>query len=107
MEQRRFKRIRVNLKAEHISVNVRHAAYVENLSEEGLFIQTVPGEGLAHFTSGKKVELEVQLLSDKTIRLNCEVRWVYENPPDGSSCCVGMKIIDPPLVYMEFIKTLK
>ncbi len=106
MEKRLSKRLRVKLNARCVSIDVCHATYVENVSEEGVFIQTAPADTKIDFTSGMPVELQIQLHSGETITLNCEIRWAYQNPPDGMSSSVGMKIIDPPSQYKEFLKTL-
>ena len=106
MGKRRSKRIRVNLKAKCISVDVNQAVFVENVSEEGVLIQTAPVNTKVDFISGIPVELQIQLPSGETLNLNCEIRWAYKNPPDGLTSSVGMQIIDPPSKYKEFVKNL-
>jgi hypothetical protein len=54
--------------------------------------------------------LKFQIPSGETLNLNCEVIWLYtkKTPPPGfKQNNIGMEIIDPPLKYKEFFKTLQ
>jgi hypothetical protein len=106
MEKRRSKRKIVRLKAERISGDKNHAVFIENLSEEGIYMITAPAKTSMDFIPGTALELKFQLRSGETLNLRCKVIWSHKNPPDGLTNSVGMEIIDPPLKYKEFIKTL-
>lgn len=106
MERRRSKRILVSLKAELISGDVSYAGIIENLSEEGIYMRTLPTKAATDFTPETKHELKFQLPSGETINLHCKVKWSYKTPPHGLTNSVGMEIIDPPPEYKEFLKTL-
>jgi hypothetical protein len=108
MEKRRSKRKIVRLKAERISGNKNHAVFIENLSEEGIYMITAPAKTSMDFTPGTKLELKFQFPSGDTLNLRCKVIWSYKKtPPDGLTNSVGMEIIAPPLKYKEFVKTLQ
>ncbi|MBI5049838.1 MAG: PilZ domain-containing protein [Nitrospirae bacterium] len=107
MEKRRFERKKVYLKAERISGDENRAVFIENISEHGIQIITVPAESIIEFFPGTPIDLKFELSSGDTINLNCAVRWSYHNsPPDDITTTIGMEIIDPPLRYREFVKNL-
>jgi hypothetical protein len=107
MGKRRSERKIVRLKAERISGDENHAVFIENLSEEGIYMITAPAKTSMDFTPGTKLELKFQLPSGETLNLRCKVIWSCKTPPDGLTNSVGMEIIAPPLKYKEFIKTLQ
>ncbi len=108
MERRHFERKTVHLKAERISGNKSRAVFIENISEDGIYIITVPAEAGTDFTPGASLDLKFQLHSGETVNLQCTVIWSYQNAlPDGlTTNSVGIEIIDPPSRYKEFVKNL-
>lgn len=107
MERRRYKRKVVRSKAERISGNKNQAVFIENISENGIYMITAPAESTPDYIPGTTIKLRFQLSTGETIDLNCKVIWSYkETPPDGLTSSVGMEIIDPPLKYIEFVSTL-
>ncbi len=106
MEKRRTKRITYRLKAERISGNIKSAVFIENLSENGIYMITTSAKTKINFTPDTPVELKLKLSSGETINLHCRVIWSHKIPPDHLANSVGMEIIDPPLKYKKFLKTL-
>ncbi len=106
MERRHSKRIIVNLKAELISGSVSYAGFIGNLSEDGIYLITDPTKTPVDFTPGTPLEVKFEPLTGETLCLNCMVKWSYKTPPHGLANSIGLEIIDTPLKYKEFLKTL-
>ncbi len=107
MEKRRFKRIIVSLKAELISDGTSYTGFIENLSENGLFVTTTPTKTAIVFTPETRCEIKFQLPSGETLNLPCKITWAYRTPPHGITNSIGLEIIDPHPKYREFLKTLQ
>ncbi|GBE01519.1 PilZ domain protein [bacterium BMS3Bbin06] len=108
MERRGSGRTTVSLRAERISGNTKRAVLIENISETGIHMITAPAKTAAKFKTGMEINLKFRLSSGETLNLRCKVRWAYaETPPDGLTDSVGLQIIDPPLRYREFVRTMR
>lgn len=107
MERRRSKRKIVRLRAERISGNKNHAVFIENLSEDGIYLITAPAKTAIDFPPETMLKVKLQLPSGGTLNLHCKVIWLHKTPPDGLTNSIGLEIIAPPLKYKEFIKTLR
>ena len=105
MEKRRSKRIIVSLKAELISDGTSYTGFIENLSENGLFITTAPTKTAIIFTPEAPCEIKFQLPSGETLNLPCKIIWAYRTPPHGITNSIGLEIIDQHQKYIEFLKT--
>ena len=107
MEKRRFRRIRVNLKAERISGNEKYAVFIENISESGIYILTTTSNDNKKYAAGTEIELRLKLSTGETIHLRGITKWVYSKmPPDGLTDSIGLEIIDPPQEYISFVRAL-
>jgi hypothetical protein len=107
MERRRYERKIVKLNAERISGNERYAVFIENISENGIYMITAPSGVIMNYVPGTELDIKFQLSSGEILNLHCRVIWSYKRPPpDGSTDNIGMEIIDPPLRYKEFVRTL-
>jgi hypothetical protein len=107
MEKRRSQRLKVNLKAERISGDETHGIFIENISENGIHIITAHMKENTKYFPGREVDLKLFLSSGGVLRLRCKVKWSCpEVPPENLTDSIGLEIIDPPLKYIEFIKTL-
>lgn len=107
MDARQHKRIIVNFPAELICKDKRYASTIENLSENGVYAVTAPQGGCSGFTPDTILELKFQSPSGEKYALNCRIIWSYQTPPHGFTSSVGMEIINPPLSYQEFLRTLE
>ena len=107
MEKRRSVRISAAFRAGFISGDASYDVNIENLSEHGINIRTAPTRNAIDFTPGTPYELKFQLPSGETLCLHCGVKWFHmKTSPDGLTYSIGIEIIDPPLKYREFLKTL-
>lgn len=106
MERRRSRRLSVNLKAERLSCIKDCSVFIENLSESGIQMITSPSKNQNLFVPGAPVELKLKTSDGSTIKLNCNVKWYYDNSEEDMTNSVGLEIIDPPFEYKEFIHKL-
>ncbi len=108
MERRRSKRIILSLEAKLISGDISYDGLIGNISEDGIFMRTMPTKAsIDSFTPGTNFELKFQLPSEGKLSLHCRVIWSHKTPPHGLTYSMGMEIIDPPPEYKEFLKTLQ
>ena len=107
MDARRYKRIIVNIQAELICGDTRFTSFIENLSEEGMYVIAAPTKSSFDFIPGTPGELRFKFPSGEKMHLHCKVRWSYNTPPHGLTTSIGLEITDPPLAYKEFLKTFQ
>ncbi len=106
MERRRFERKTISLRAERISGNENHAVFIENISENGIYLVTASSNSTEDFTPQTTIDLKLTLTSGESLNLLCRVIWSYRMPPEGLTSSIGMEVIDPPLEYKEFVRNL-
>jgi hypothetical protein len=107
MEKRIANRKAFNIEADIVSGDVKCHGFIENVSEGGMeYLLTSEIISSENFTPDKRIKLIFRLPSGEELKLDCEVRWFLRVSPDQNRQSLGMKIIDPPLEYKEFIKTL-
>jgi hypothetical protein len=107
MEKRIANRKVCNLEADIISGGIKCQGFIENVSEGGVeYLMTSEIISSENFTPDKRIELNFRTPSGEELKLDCEVRWFLKVSPDHNRQSLGIKIIDPPLEYKEFIKTL-
>ncbi len=108
MERRRSKRIILSLEAELISGDTSYDGLIGNISEDGIYMRTMPTKtSIDTFTPGTNFELKFQLPSEEKLSLHCIVKWSHKTPPHGLTYSMGMEIIDPPPEYKKFLETLQ
>lgn len=105
MEQRRFKRIPLILDAKIFSHNGSYEGYTENASIEGFryLISSLVSKS-ADLVIGNKIELAFKLPEGDALNLTCEIVWVSESSAASERIALGLKIIDPPQKYREFLE---
>lgn len=106
MEKRRARRRTIHLNAESISGDENFSVFIENLSEEGIYLTTAPAHAIEPFTPETIITLKIKLSSRGLLSLKCRVQWSLKTRPPGSTYRVGMAVIDPPQEYIEFIQSL-
>ncbi len=107
IERRLSKRISAYINANVFSGGKTYDGSIENVSEEGVeYLMTSLIEAPKNFTPEKIIVLNFQIPSGETLNLYCEVKWFLRTPPFNKKLTLGMKIIDPPPTYKEFVKTL-
>jgi hypothetical protein len=107
MRERSSRRMDVHIKAEIALNGKTYAGYVKNVSEKGLgyFIaSSLPDPGM--LAPLNTVEMRFQAPSGQTYDLRCKIIWFSKTLPHGNTLILGMKIIDPPETYKEWIKKL-
>jgi len=105
MERRRAKRLTVNLKAERLSCTKNCSVFIENLSESGISMITSSSKANL-YVPGSEINIKLKLSNGNTIKLICNVKWAYDNSSEDMTNSVGLEIVNPPVEYREFIKTL-
>lgn len=106
MDARRTKRKIVSIRAELIIGDRSWASFIENLSEEGIFVTTSAAESSAKIAPQISATLRFPLPAGKKAELSCRIIWTLKLPPYGLTQSVGMEIIDPPASYKEYLKSL-
>jgi len=107
MERRRAKRISVNLKAQRISGDEKHAVFIEDISESGIHIITAPSVASKKYIPGMDIIVRLYISAKDKITLHCKTRWAYHKmPPEKDVDSIGLEIIQPPAEYIKFIRTL-
>ncbi len=94
MEKRRCIREPVSLKVKLVSDGKDYPAFIKNLSKYGVQITAASKEKISSFIPENTVNLIYKPFLDKTIYLNCEVRWVQvdETSSPALTYSMGMEI---------------
>ena len=112
-QEQRFKRYNVNLMSIVSSDSMNYAGFIQNASEEGLAYASHSFTPTINELSPKKIiELLLKMPSGETLKLDCEIKWSAEHSTWSSLrnytlFKMGMKIIDPPSEYSQYVKTLQ
>jgi hypothetical protein len=112
------KRFIVNLNAKFMINDMSVTGNLENLSETGAYVKIKNSNIDVGFTSGTKLKIEFCLPSEEKLILNCELIWLFNSSdidlqksigvePLQPYVSIGMKIINPSVIYREFLKTLE
>ncbi len=96
MEKRQSKRIVIGFKVQITSGEKTCEGMIEDLSEVGVGVITVPAGNELHFSPGEMVDLKFQPHPDETLNCQCKIKWLSKDPSHGLTTRVGMEIIDPP-----------
>ncbi len=107
MQRRRSERIPLNLPAKILLGGKPYEGTIVNVSEDGIgSAVTSVIEAPAEFIPVNNIHLHFQDPSGKTIDLDCELAWFSRSDSDSQKITIGMRIVNPPLMYKVFIKTL-
>ncbi len=89
-------------------IDKNYLGSIKNVSEGGIMCSiNILTSTIKEFTPGKIINLIFFIsTSCETHNLNCAIIWSSEHSP-RSLFKMGMKIIDPPLKYREYVKTLQ
>jgi hypothetical protein len=105
-EKRRFTRFIVHWRSVIISQGRSHSGSIHNVSEEGLaYMISAFSQAIKDFTPETIIKLLFSIPTGETLNLSCQIIWTSECT-DDSKFCIGMKIINPPARYIEYVKTL-
>ena len=94
MEKRRYIRKPITLKVKLISDGENYPAFINNFSRHGVQITAASKKKISSFIPKNTVNLIYKPFLDKTIYLNCEVRWVQvdESSSPALTYSMGMEI---------------
>lgn len=107
MERRQHKRIYVDLEAKIISDEKPYYGSIENVSESGIrYLIKSSIHDKDKFTGIEVLELYFRTESDAEMQLKCETIWTKIGLFSGEKISLGLKIIDPPAEYIDWIKSL-
>ena len=105
-QEQRFKRYNVNLVSIVSSDATSYAGFIKNASEEGLAYETYSYASTLNKLSRKKtINLMMKMPSGEMLKMKCSIKWLSKHST-WSLFKMGMKIIDPPMKYREYVKTL-
>jgi hypothetical protein len=114
--KKRSERFSVNLNSVITSGFRNYLGFIENVSEEGLAYIRVERDTfnltLKEFTPEKIINIILVVADGETLNLNCQIKWSsllsspWPLPQDYPTLGLGMKIIDPPKKYREYLETL-
>ena len=106
-QKQRFKRYNIKLLSIVSSDAANYTGFIKNASEEGLAYETYSfASTLKKLSTKKTVNIMLKMPSGEILNLNCAIKWSSEHSP-WSLFKMGMKIIDPPLKYRKYVKTLQ
>jgi hypothetical protein len=106
MERRKFDRKKYRFRGYFISGNTKYLGFIENFSEEGIFITTAPTTNPINISSHATHEVQFQLPSGEILTIPGKVeRFQTENSSYGLIYKISMKIINPPIKYKQILKT--
>ncbi len=94
MEKRRSIREPASLKVKLISDGISYPVFIRNFSRHGVHITAASKKKITSFIPENTINLIYKPFLDKTIYLNCEVRWVQvdETSSPGLTYSMGMEI---------------
>jgi len=107
MQRRRSERIPLNLPTKILLGGKPYDGTLINVSEDGVGSSvTSVVEAHEEFVPVNNIQLYFQDPSGKAIDLVCELAWFSRSEEDSQKITIGMRILNPPLMYKVFIKTL-
>lgn len=106
-ERRRQKRFRLLLKASLQIGGITYPGFIEDVSIEGMhYYASSFLNATGDFRPAKKLNLTFQAPSGITMELSCELIWFTRPTPADSDLSIGIKILDPPKIFREFVEAL-
>jgi hypothetical protein len=86
----------------------KYTGFIKNISEGGIeYFVTTSVHISKKFSPQKNMGLHFQTESGESIHLRCEIRWFLRPLHHKDILTIGVKVIDPPIEYKGFLKTLK
>jgi hypothetical protein len=105
-ERRKYRRIIVSIVGNLYCDDKRYLCFIDNISEEGLHLRISPSKVKVILPPKKYIKLEFKVASGEKLELVCMKKWSYRTPPHGIIKCTGLKIINSPSGYKDFLNTL-
>ncbi len=95
LEKRQNKRISIGFKVDFVLAGNKYTGEVENLSEDGACILTLPADIPLEPEPESELDVVFHVFSEETLQFRCRVKWVRKNPSHGLTKKLGLEIIDP------------
>jgi hypothetical protein len=99
-------RVLKELDAELLLNRSRNQAVIENFSQTGMKVRTVPLDRDIRLSPDEKINLEFEIPSGEVLNLHCRIIWTSKIAPDSSIHDIGLEIVESSPVYEEFYKSL-
>lgn len=96
----------VTFRARLILGDKSYPGYIENLTEDDMYLLASPFIPLTQSAPGSAFMLEFSSPSGEMLNLNCRLKWSYRTPPHGLTKSLGIKVADPSPQYINFFKSL-
>lgn len=106
MLSRVSKRIPVALDAELLTYHGSYAAFIGNISEDGIYAKVAYTKNDNNLNFDTYLNLELKTPSGQELNLNCKKVWSSKNTSNSLIEQVGVKIIDPPQEFRKFISII-
>ncbi len=106
-ENRGYKRADVEINARIVINGEVYAGSIKNVSESGLgylITSSLPNPDMLTPLITAGISFQVPL--GQVYTLSCRTVWFSKTLPHGKTFILGMKIMDPPHAYKEWIKGL-
>ncbi|HDH50117.1 MAG TPA: PilZ domain-containing protein [Nitrospirae bacterium] len=104
VDNRRFERLHTFLMGNIVVNDTTYPVYIINMSKEGAYVRTAPLIEPVTFDPGTNLKLSTELSTGYSVSLSCAIVWSNETHPDGLVHEMGLKISNPPLEYLEYLK---
>ncbi|KPJ99675.1 MAG: hypothetical protein AMK71_09370 [Nitrospira bacterium SG8_35_4] len=105
VERRKHRRIYFDVKAGITLWDKTYEGYIGNVSESGIgYIITSSVMLKDDVPPYEIVKLSFETPEGKSVELQCEVRWSKKGLFSGKTTSLGMRIIDPPPEYEQWLK---
>jgi len=105
VERRKHRRIYFDVKARITLGDKTYDGYIGNVSESGIGYLITSSVMLNEDVPPYEVlELSFETPEGKLIEMQCEVRWSKKGFYSGKTTSLGMKIINPPPEYEQWLK---
>lgn len=108
MERRKCRRKNIRIEAEMVSGDTTCKGMIENISEQGIYLETEstgPLSTSTRFSPGSQFQVKFQTPEGETLKLDCRVMWSFKTGPYGLRKKIGMEVIFPPPAYIDFCNT--
>ena len=96
----------VKLKAELVSEKVSFSGFIENLSDDEIYLVTMPCYPLKDLISQTPVELKFKLPSEEALNLSGIIKCSYKTPPHGLTNSIVIEVKEAHPMYKNFVNKL-
>lgn len=91
----------VNMRAKLVTGTKSFDGFIENVSDNEIYVITRAFSSFPDFTSGTPVTLHLESSSNGVIDLQGRIKWTYMTPPHGLTSSLGIEITGSHLKYGE------